>query len=195
MRWQDGYPVDTGSTNGQDSARLAGIMWVFDHHDAHVFDIYDYLGDDDYLRHPNEENVTPFSRDQASALFAGLYIKDLMYSFISVDPNYKTKNDIISPSVLGHFKRCAGLKANWFQDLWLWLDVLWSCFIAPMDESNQLICMMKVHENKAYLKFWCKWNKKWKNSILNYWSENEGAWRGEPELAELMIKTIESDVR
>jgi len=52
MRWQYGYPCDLGSTDGQDSARLAGLMRVFNHPDANRFDIFDYIGAYDYLRHP-----------------------------------------------------------------------------------------------------------------------------------------------
>lgn len=199
MRWQDGYPCDSGSSDAADSARLAGIMKLFNHPDCNKFSITDYHRNGTFLRHPVDGNYfngkyINFSRDQASCLFAGAISNRII--LISNMGEYQPENgDIIMPSVRGHFKRCAGRKANWFQDIWLWLDVLWSCFIAPMDEPNQLICMMKVHHNKAYLKFWCKWNKQWANSIRNYWCENEGAWRGEPELAELMIKTIELDVR
>jgi len=185
-----GLPLEN-ATDKQDSCRLAGVMRTFKHPMA--FDISKYvISYGQYCRHP-KEFIYKQSRDQTVPLFAGLFVDGLNHL---VDSNYSPPSgDWISPSVRGHFKRCAGLKANWFQDLWLWLDVLWSCFIDPMAESNQLICLMKVHPNKAYLKFWCKWNKKWKNSIKNYWCENEGAWRGEPELAEIMIKTIEEDVK
>jgi len=192
MRWQDGYPCDSGSTNGQDSARLAGLMQVFDHPqklNSKLINYYDYGLT--YLRHPKEINATAFSRDQASCLFAGLYVSGLKV-FVLAD--YQPENDLISPSVRGHFKRCAGLKSNWFQDLWLWLDVLWSCFIAPMDEPNQLLAMMMIHPNKAYLKFWTKYNEYWRNSLQNYWYMNEGSWRQEKELCEHIISEIEKSI-
>lgn len=187
-----GLPRDHGSTDNLDSARMAGACVIFGLNKEIDLSVYVIPGG--YTRHPlADPSKMLFSRDQASVLFAGLYFQGKSHL---VEANYQPPNgDIIMPSVRGHFKRCAGLKASWFQDLWLWLDVLWSCFIDPLAESNQLICMLKVHPSKAYLKFWCKWNKKWRNSILNYWSENEGAWRGEPELADLMIKTIEEDVK
>lgn len=199
MRWQDGYPCDSGSIDAADSARLAGILKVFNHPDCSKFSITDYYRYGSPLRHPIDGNYfngkyISFSRDQATCLFAGS-ISFRLISLSSIDLYRPENGDWISPSVRGHFKLCGGSSYNLFQNLWLWLDVLYSCFIAPMDEPNQLICMMKVHENKSYLKFWCKWNKQWANSIRNYWSENEGAWRGEPELAELMINTIEEDVK
>lgn len=190
MRWQDGYPCDTNSTDGQDSARLAGLMWVFDHPEKTRFNIKSYYGYEGYKRHPIEENKTPFSRDQAVCLFAG-FLKS--YTRIYVNPTYNPPNgDWISPSVRGHFKLCAGSSYTWFKNLWLWLDVLWSCFITPMAEPNQLLCMMMCHANPFYLQFWITHNDRWEDAIREYWcSKTVGIYnRGEPEFAEWMIETI-----
>ena len=190
MRWQDGYPCDSGSTDGQDSARLAGLMQVFNHPKKDRFMInsyYDYIG---YKRHPTEPNKTPFSRDQAVCLFAGFFQSG---NRIYVNPTYNPPNgDWISPSVRGHFKLCGGSVYTWFQNLWLWLDVLWLCFIAPMAESNQLLCMMMCHSNPFYLEFWITHNDRWEDAIREYWcSKTVGIYnRGEPEFAEWMIETI-----
>jgi len=202
MRWQDGYPCDSGSTDGQDSARLIGIMALFGH-DFSLNMMMKYI--ELYgrkripLRHPIEKNVYKYSRDQLIPFVAGLnhLHKNPSHSAsLNILIYYKPENgDWLSPSHKNHLFICAGLKPSFVGNLWLSLDVLWSCFIDPLAEPNQLICLMKVHPSKEYLKFWCKWNKKWAKSIRNYWSENEGAWRGEPELAELMITTIEEDVK
>lgn len=192
MRWEDGFPCDNGSTDGQDSARLAGLMAVFNHPQElqpemmeEYFDMISYtLGAYNYLRHPVEGNKYPFSRDQASCLFAGLRSVN-RESFVV--PYYKPKNDFISPSVRGHFKRCAGFKTRWYERAWLYLDVIYSAWVDPLAESNQLICMLMV-ANPKYLRLWCKLNKKWELSITTYWN----TWRNEPELAELMISTIKS---
>ena len=187
-----GLPRDRGSTDNLDSSRMAGACVIFGLKKEIDLSIYVIPGG--YTRHPFEDpSKMLFSRDQASVLFAGLYCQGKSHL---VDTNYQPPNgDFISTSVRGHFKRCAGLKANWFQDLWLWLDVLYSCFIDPLAEPNQLICMLIIHPNKAYLRSWCKWNKQWQKSIKNYWCENEGSWRGEPELADIMIKKIEETVK
>lgn len=190
MRWQDGYPCDTNSTDGQDSARLAGLMWVFDHPEKYQFDISRYYTFWGYKRHPREENKTPFSRDQAVCLFAG-FLKS--YTRIYVNPTYNPPNgDWISPSVRGHFNLCGGSSYKLFQNLWLWLDVFWSCFIAPMAEPNQLLCMMMCHANPFYLQFWITHNDRWEDAIREYWcSKTVGIYnRGEPEFAEWMIETI-----
>lgn len=198
MRWQDGYPVEQGASDSQDSARLIGVLAVFGY-PIDKLKYSDYINHGSgpyYLRHPKEGNLPghAYSRDQLICYAAGLKALNLDYLHWSY---YKPDNgDWLSPSQKSFIERISkGYKGTIAGNLWLWLDVLWSCFIDPLAEPNQLICLMKLHPNKAYLKFWCKWNKKWKDSILNYWSENEGAWRGEPELAELMIKTIEGDVK
>ncbi len=189
MRWQDGYPCDSGSTDGQDSARLAGLMWVFNHPQKipYMSDYYSFnpVNDDlRYLRHPVEGNKTPISRDQIVPLFAGFFVSG---NKIFINPYYRPHGEITMPSVANHIGICGGMQSKWFGNLWLWLDVFWSCFIAPMDEPNQLICMMKVHPNEAYIIYWVNNNKYWREAIREYWC----GWRDEVDLAELMIKDLE----
>lgn len=190
MRWQDGYPCDSGSTDGQDSARLAGLMWVFDHplkipYMSGYCEFNYMTGDIVYLRHPKERNKYDFSRDQAVCLFAGLKLAGKS-EFVNAD--YNPGKDFVSKSVRGHFIRCADGKAKWFQNLWLWLDVLWSCYVDHFitTEVNQLVCMLMLHPDTKYIKFWRDHHPNWEESILYYW----GGWRGEHELAYTMIKTI-----
>jgi hypothetical protein len=187
MRWQDGYPCDTGSTDGQDSARLAGLMYLFKHPDYRKFELNDYCGFGDYLRHPIEHNIYPFSRDQATCLFAGLSISDRL----CVNQDYNpTNKDWISPSVRGHFIRCSGEQAKWYHDLWLLFDVIWSAKVDPMAEPNQLISMLMVHPSKRYLWLWTKLNKRWDDSIIEYWSK----WRQEHDLAQLIAFRIIKEI-
>lgn len=157
---------------------------------GNAIDLSLYTNGVSYVRHPNVSPFDPLiSRDQIVCLFAGMWAK---YHSIMVDPNYQPPNkDYISPSVRGHFIRCAGGKAHWYQDLWLIADILWSAKINPLAESNQLIAMLIV-AGPSYLKLWTMLNQQWKKSILDYWSENDGAWRQEPELANAMIETIKS---
>lgn len=195
MRWQDGYPSEQGASDFQDSSRLIGILAVFgfEINKIKYCDYMNYFNGPFYLRHPIEGNKYKYSRDQLICYAAGLKVLNLYYLSWSY---YKPENgDWLSPSHNNHLIICAGFEPNLIGNLWLWLDVLYSCFIDPLAESNQLICMLMIHPNKAYLKFWCKWNKQWQKSIKNYWCENEGAWRGEPELAEIMIRKIESTIK
>lgn len=206
MKFYNGFPREQGSTDFCDSARMAGILSLLEFND---FVMPNYLDKYNNVVRSNQSNIffdkcfnpTTTSRDQIIPLVAGLHkqnmngitmiIKEWLKERKWICPN----GDILTASQKNHIMICANYEPSLIGNLWLWLDVLYSCFIDPLAEPNQLICLMKVHPNKAYLKFWCKWNKQWRNSILNYWSENEGAWRGEPELAELMIKTIEEDVK
>lgn len=205
MRWQDGYPRDNNSTDFCDSARLAGIMALFDYPDFEIPSYFDKWGN--VVRSNKSDipydqcfNPTTTSRDQLIPLIAGFKKQKTYRSIASVDaiefwleerkwicPN----GDIMSPSHRNIFKE------NFIGNMWLLFDVLWSCFIDPMAEPNQLISLMKSHSNKKYLKLWTRFNKKWREAIREYFcSKTPGVYdRGEPELAELMIKTIESDIR
>lgn len=177
-----GLPKDNGATDFQDSARLAGIMQIF----GWILPIEQYViqknGKTIYARHPLEDKYD-FSRDQAVCLVAGLWKAN---KIDLVNESYVTGRDIFSPSVKGHFKRCKNMQANWFQNLWLKFDILWHSYVTPLDEPNQLICMMMV-AGPDYIKMWKKHNKQWQKSIKDYWC----GWRNEQYLASEMIKQLE----
>lgn len=177
-------PSDTGSTDKQDSARLAGLMTVFEW--PQQVDLHNYVKIYAlrYVRHPLE-NKYNFSRDQSICLFAGLKVQG--HSHL-VHKEFIDGKDIFMPSHNGHIKRCQGKEANWLEDLWLWVDVLWGCYVKPLQESNQLLCMMMIADKK-YLKFWLKHNKKWRDSINLYWRDS---FRNEPELAAHIINKLET---
>lgn len=183
-----GLPKDVGATDFLDSARLAGMLSIVDPNNT--IDLSLYTNGVTYVRHPNvNPNDPKMSRDQIVPLFAGMFFKN---QSIMVDPNYNPPNgDWISPSVRGHFKRCAGLQSKWYEDLWLVFDIIWSAKVDPMAEPNQLIAMMFV-AGENYLKLWTHMNTKWFISILNYWCSGDGSWRQEPELANRLFVKIES---
>lgn len=185
-----GLPSDTGATDLQDSARLAGIMTVFGWPQKINLTMYYNYAKGLYVRHP-KEYIYDFSRDQALCLIAGLF-KSNLKSLVS--RYYINGKDFLSPSHNGHVRICQGLKPHWYQKLWLWLDVLYSCFYQPMGEPNQILCMLMVHPDPRFLKFWLKYNKHWRDAIREYWCERAGVWRGERELAEHMIKVLESKI-
>jgi hypothetical protein len=176
-----GLPKDNGATDYQDSSRLAGIMAIVGHEKSP--DCARYIVNGEYRRHPLEYEYD-FSRDQTICLIAGLWAQG---HYQMVDRKMVTGKDIFTPAHMGHFRRCANKKSNIIQDAWLWLDVLWSCFIKPMAEPNQLLCMLFVAESK-YLKFWTKYNKQWEKSISTYWN----GWRNESEISGLIIKKVKS---
>lgn len=187
-----GLPQDNGASDLQDSARLAGLMTVFNW--PQRIDLEKYilsnviLSEKRYVRHPKEIKYD-FSRDQTLCFIAGLYE---IRRFDLVNKNYVDGKDLFSPSHMGHFAICQGKKPTLLQRAWLWLDVYYSCFYQPMGEPNQLLCMLMVYPDKSYLKFWLKHNKVWRDAIREYWYMGAGAWRGEEQLAEHMIKVLES---
>ncbi len=174
-----GLPKEEGATDLQDSARLAGIMTVFEW--PREINLSQYVTKNGYVRHPSEI-IYDFSRDQATCLMAGLYWQARSPL---VNTKFITGKDLMSPSWYGHYRRCKGQKPNWFQNLWFWFDIVTNCYLTPMSEPNQLLCMMMVSDDK-YLRYWVTNNKVWMESIRGYFS----GWRGEPELAEHMIGKI-----
>jgi hypothetical protein len=176
-------PQENGASDLQDSARLAGIMAVFNYYPNGKFDLSLYLKNGKYVRHPSEYKYT-FSRHQTLCFVAGLFVqgwRDL------VDLKYVDGKDLFMPSHRGHIEICKGDTANWFQNLWTWVDVLMAAHFKKMDEPNQILCRMMLNPDKTHLKYWLKNNDKWRESILEYWC----GWRNEPELAEHMIKKLE----
>ena len=181
-----GLPRDTGATDLQDSARLAGVMTVFGW--PQYIGIHQYLreGEGKYVRHPNERKYD-FSRDQAICLMAG-FCKANMNQF--VNKKYIDGKDFFSPSHNGHVRICQGLKPRWYQNFWLMLDITYNILFTPRAEPNQLLCMLMVHPNPFYLKFWLKHNRHWPEAILLYWA----GWRDEFKLADHMIQVLKGKV-
>lgn len=194
-------PRDTGATDLQDSARLAGVMTVFGWPQEVRCSKYVVAADKKlggvsivevvggrkitsmYVRHP-KEYIYDFSRDQAICLMAGLYTQR---ETGLVNKLFINGKDWFSPSHNGHVRICQGLKASWYQNAWLVLDITYNILFTPKSESNQLLCMLMVHPNKFYLKFWLRFNKHWKQSITDYWC----SWRNEERLARHMIQVLE----
>lgn len=185
-----GLPQVNGSTDLQDSAALAGIMTVFGW--PQKVDLREYInwknGKRIYVRHPAEDKGYDFSRDQFICLSAGIRAMGHVGNFF-VNTELITGRDILSPSVRGHVARCQGGNSTWFQDLWFWADLWFSANYKPLEELNQLFCMMMIADSK-FIKWYCQANPQWEKAIKDYWCENSGAWRNEPELADLMISKI-----
>lgn len=183
-----GLPKISTADDYQDSAMLAGLLTVFEW--PQKVDLKKYIVTENnkttYVRHPLERKYD-FSRDQYIVFIAGLYKQGLWYC---VSEQYVDGKDWLSPSHKGHERRCKAEKANWFQNLWLWADVLWASFIAQMQESNQLLSMLMIADVK-YLKFYTKYNKLWETNIRSYWC----GWRNEKDLAEHIINKVKLRIK
>ncbi len=178
-----GLPKEIGATDKNDSSRLAGIMTVFEWPRWIDCALYFDNVKRRYVRHPDETKYD-FSRDQTLCLVAGLW-KQGLYNLVSL--KYVDGKDIFLPHHRGHLRRCAGEKASWLQDAFLWLDVLLTSHISTKGESNKLLCMLMVADKK-YLKYYLKHCKDWQANIREYWC----SWRQESELAEHMISKLEA---
>lgn len=187
-----GLPKDTGATDWLDSSRLAGLMVVFDWPQKINLRHYLHTPSNKPTRHISDTNTKNFSRDQLVPLAAGLAQQPPLLDTADIPKGWRAANgDLLSPSQRNHLRLCKGGRGSKFGFFWLKIDILWSAYVQPMAEPNQLICMLMVAGPK-YVKMWKHHNKKWKNAIRGYWSEGSGAWRNEPELAIWIIEKLEA---
>lgn len=154
----------------------------------------------------NYKNCT---RDQLIAYLAGVSCSDLPVVAYGLrlsakERGYRAQNtekdipgstkrfpdgaDFLDPSHIGYMKICAGLKANWFEKAWMLARIKIASKLSPLKEPNNIIVMSIVY---GYADILRKSNSQINQAVKNYWCENEGTWRGEPELAEMLIKKLE----
>lgn len=208
-----GLPVDDGAATKADSARLAGMMALVNHPLAPPLEEY-FVDDMNPVRHPYatvypENNPRVMSRDQLVCLAAGLSaqgnikyaqrILDLCTWFAPNNMDEQTRRwkipDPISPQVRNHFKMCAIAKGTDFGYQCLILDIILNGKYNPLGEQNQTQAMVLTAEKRTAGK-WCKFyvrnTPKWKEATRKYWIDDRiGYCKGEPELCEMIIKTIE----
>lgn len=192
MRLVDGFVKIEGSSDLEDSSMAAGLCALFKYpiqvnlalylkqpyHEWHSM----------YQRCDNSKYL--FSRDQTIPLVAGLYTKG-MTDFVGLER--VDGKDIFSPSDRGHIRRCQGLKAYWYQDLYFWAELAFSAKVKPMEELNQLMAKLMVADKK-FIKWYCKANPRWAESLRQYWWQGAGAWRNEKDFCEHMILKIQERI-
>lgn len=209
---ENGFPIVNGTTDAMDSAHLAGLM-AFVGHEKMSFKILDkYCPEVGVaVRCPDDfsglcpANPNNFTRDQLICLLSGFYSYGargnpyLLYAEAR-SRGYRAQNterdvpgstkrfpdgaDFLDPSHIGYMKICAGLKANWFEKAWMLARIKISSKFSPLKEPNNIIVMSIVYGYAGILK---KSNPQIYQAIRNYWS----TWRGELELAEVLIKKLE----
>lgn len=208
-----GLPKDVGATDKMDSARLAGLMACLNHPLAPDLSAY-VINNDQCVRNPHEfpaNNPNNFSRDQLMCLVAGLHAQgraDICAAIYeaAIKRNCRAQNietdypgtikkfpdgaDILAPSHMMILGIAANKGTTILGTIWLIIDILFNAIFTPTRESNQLVCQLTVAGTK-WLKFYKLVTPMWRTAIKNYWSENAGSWRKEPELAQLMIDTLE----
>lgn len=194
-----GLPRDNGASDWMDSSRLAGLMALFKHPKAPTIALYftdkgpvrcPNMGDDGYYHNKLEYDPKDFSRDQATCLAAGFWRqeKEGLYRemFNGELVGWRAPNgDLLSPSVMNHFKLCADRKGSWLGYKFLELDIWYNAKFTPMREPNQLIALCMVAGPK-YVRMY-KRSCDWKAAIREYWALS---YRKEEEFAEFLINEL-----
>lgn len=207
-RYVNGLPVDSGASDSQDSARLAGMLAIagIDNHcSAYMIDAGDSLlvG----TRHPTDEfnganNPNKFSRDQTMCLVAGLP-STLAYDLYAGAKrrgnraqNWQEDDgsrkwygaDWLNPFEMEVLEMRAGYRRK--LSLWARVIMLTELTLKRLFDSkgepNQLIAKCYIANELPTLKrLW----PTWREAINDYWC----GWRGEPELAAKLIERIERE--
>lgn len=188
---EHGLPRDTGATDWMDSARLAGMMKLFDHPQAPRIGYYFRLPGSMPVRYPYgsglEMAATDFSRDQAVPLIAASALVCFARNFYrSIKWCRLISGDFCSPSVMNHFRMCAGLPGTWLGFQMLKVDIWYNAKYTPTREPNQLIALCMVAGPQWVKRY--KASVDWKTALRLYWS----GWRGEAEFAEFLITKLEA---
>lgn len=194
-------PEDQSQYDGGDSISRTGIMALCgSHKDAVTMETDYWTPSGEFVRHPYDKdprwrNYKESSRDQLVCAVAGMN----KYQAKKVLERHKwmrINKDFLAPDVMLHMHICAEEK-SWFWSLigypWLMLSVLWSCYVTPKHELNQIICQC-IKAGKFFLQFLCDHHPDWKENLEAYWgveSYNHGYWRNQPEIAYCLIGKVE----
>ncbi len=200
MRFDEyGYPCIQGSSDSEDSSHLAGILVITQYTKsidtrAYVSDIQEHWlapieirPTSKYIRCKNSKYN--FSRDQAWLLMVAL-LKQGHKEFVKT--NLIDGKDFIPPSLKGVETIAKRGKPYFWQYLWAKLEVWIHAKLQPLEEPFQTIAACEAY---GLYKFWTDNNKLWRWSIRRYLCELDGAWRNEPELADHVIKYVESRIK
>ncbi len=178
-----GLPKPNGATDYADSSHMAGTLAIIEHPLAP--DLREYYRNGLYVRHPNEKRYD-FSRDQAWLLMVGL-LKQGHNDYVNTD--FINGKDIKYPSLMGLNRIAKGKKPFFYQRWWAIVEVYIHAKWQPLEEPLQTSAACEAY---GLYSFWKRHNKLWKWSIYRYWSQLDGAWRNEPELAIDSINYIET---
>lgn len=192
---KNGYPKPNGAEDYADSSHLAGVLAITEHpQQIECFKYSEFYYEKSkglsvkYVRHP-EENRYDFSRDQAKVLMAG-QLKQGSHDFVRT--SFIDGKDIIYPSLKGYETIARRGKPYFWQRWFAMLEVWIHATFQPLKEPFQTIADCEVYD---LYDFWTSRNKLWRWSIRRYWSQLDGAWRNEPELAEHCIAYIEKKIK
>lgn len=208
-----GLPRDRGATDSMDSARLAGMMALVGHRDTP--DLRRYVVNGLGVRHPEfypANNPWNFTRDQLLPLASGLCTQLHIYAgsrdlyFAVKNRNWRCQNiekdfpgsrkkfpdgaDFLLPHHIYFLSICGGINPGIILSLvgqiFMFIDILFNAVFFSKRESNQLIAMILIL-GPFWVRLYKKLTPNWRLAIENYWS----GWRGEKELAKMIIDKLE----
>lgn len=177
---ENGLPKPTGADDFADSAHLAGILVMINHHDAP--NMIWYCTGDDYIRHTSEKRYDD-SRDACIMIMCALLLQNKPWL---VRTEFIHGKDLLSPAVHGLETIARTGKPTWLQSAWFKLEMRWQAFFDPMGEPFQEMIMACCY-GKEYVELWAKLNPLWELAVLRYFRNADGKWRKEPILADDVI--------
>lgn len=193
-------PSDESQYDGGDSISRTGIMAMCGSERDQLNMVIQYWKTNgEIVRHPYQpvwNEYREMSRDQLVCAAAGMNkrqaetVRKRHWLFIN--------KDFLAPDVKLHLAICADhwSKHTWgiIGYPWLILSILWSCYVTPNHELNQIMCMC-IRAGRTYVKLLCKLHPNWILNINEYWgtySWAHGHWRDQKEIAAALISRVES---
>jgi len=186
-------PKDTGASDLEDSARLAGML-------AAAESLQPLPTPGCYLNPQGElarwyGSTLPFTRDQLLCLAyfhyklgGGVLAPKLAEAAGKLTaPNGK---DPLNPAHRAHLKACVSGKyeGSLLAKAFLVTEIIWhTMHERGLSEPNQLICML-LTAGPRYVRLWQRLNNRWAESINMYWC----GWRNETLLAAMLINKLRS---
>lgn len=178
--------------DGGDSAARVGIMVAFgSSRDRIVLNWWQVMpnsGIYDCVRHPVQEqwsNPKQFSRDQFVPFLAGLSTKIAPHILDAFSGSWVNK-DFLLPDVQLHRALCLKAKVGMLLKIsgysFLWLSILWACYIKPKHELNQLACQCLIAGPK-WLRMLYVLHPNYDQNFRDYYS----GWRDQSEISTFII--------
>ncbi len=194
-------PSNEAAYDGGDSICRTGIMALCDSNiDKTTLETDYWTPSGEFVRHPYDKdprwrNYKESSRDQLVCAIAGMN-KYQAKKVLHRHRWMRINKDFLAPDVMLHMTLCAEEKSLLWSVLgypWLVLSIMWSCYVTPKHELNQIICQC-LKAGKFFLRLLCDHHPDWKRNIEAYWGVRQtdhGYWRDQQEIAYAIIKKVE----
>ena len=195
-------PENKSQYDGGDSISRTGIMAMCGSERDQLNMVSQYWKTNgEIVRHPYQpvwNEYKEMSRDQLVCAVAGMFKKQA--ETVRKRHWFLINKDLLAPDVKLHLALCADHWSKYAWGIigypWLILSILWSCYVTPNHELNQIICQC-VKAGRPFLKLLCKLHPNWIKNLNDYWGVDQnshGFWRNQPEIAFEIIKYVENKI-